>query len=286
MAPLSFPVVFPAISGSKPRLAACVVLGGASLLAPIVALAAPTNVYSAGHADVVILYNPAPANNFTIGIEVEGGSVNGVPGVEAFFPIEDVLISTRATFRRPDVPELALAFEPLGVPVGAEVFWLPQDNLDAAAQSSPFLGWSSEAGDGQLVGDRIHIELVSVSAPGSVAATFSLWEFGQVFPEFAMSSADGVNAQDLLTLPIGHEHLNLGFGPTSAAGVWSLGFVARAEVVGGGTVTQPFVMHIRTERRAQAVPFTGTLGMFGLGFGLVACVGVATRQRSRVPHRG
>jgi hypothetical protein len=254
--------------------------------------AAPVNVYSAGHADIVALYQPAPQNSFTIGLDVQNGTVNGTPGISAFYQLSDVVVATTAKFQRPDdIPQIALAFEPLGVPAGEEVFWLPQNNTEAAAAGVPFLGIRNEAQPGQLQNDQIHVELVSVSAPGNIAATFSLWDFATFLPNFAISSADGISDDDTLSLPIGHDHFNMGFGPEAAAGLWTLGFEVSATPAVGNPVTQSFQLQVRTgttpvplfghvaSASDHVFPFGGAAGsQLGLGTVLIGLGFVGLRR--------
>jgi hypothetical protein len=216
------------------------------------ARAAPANAYSAGHGDIVVRYDPVAAQ-FAVTIDIVNGTVNGVSGVSVILSPADVNVILRATKTRPnDAP--SFAFAPIGVGIGEPYYAMPQSNSEATALGVPWLGLRHESPTGTFVSNTIQIRLTGVSPPGGSPGDFSLWSFSGFTPVFHMASSNGITSADVLGLPIGHDHFNLGLAPASTAGLWTLSFEASGQRAAGGTITQPFQIFITTTSAAAAVP--------------------------------
>lgn len=192
--------------------------------------------YTAGHADIAlelaVVDGSATWDAFlsTADTLIDGERVSG--GVS----LEDIAIGSSARFTRPEAD--SGAFEPLCVDEGASVLWLPQALRDASVQEVPFLGISSTAEAGTLADEAIRIRLLEVKSP-SGSGTYALWRDGYP-PEFFMSSCDGIDVQDVLQVPFGHDHYNMAF---SEAGNWTLTYEASAQLASGETTRVEFRVH-------------------------------------------
>ena len=194
--------------------------------------------YTAGHGDLAFEFEVVE-EELEVHVHVEGATVDGVPDVDDEFPVEVLHIVTDATFTRPD-PDFDF-FAPLCVDPGQDAFWLPQSNGDAAANMVPFLGLANEAPAGEFVGDVLTLELIDVASPASTGA-YSAWKDG--FPPiFPMSSCDGIDASDVISLPLGHDHFNMGFA-NDGSGLWDVTYrVSGQRVSNGDTLSAEFTVH-------------------------------------------
>jgi len=102
---------------------------------------------------------------------------------------------------------------------------LPQRNQDATAAGAPFVGLLAAIEPGVLVDDQLTLELSAVRSPSGTGA-YSLWRDGFP-PTFYFTSCDGIGAEDTLTLPIGHDHFNMGF---SEPGLWEVDYRVTAQL--------------------------------------------------------
>ncbi|MDD9937436.1 MAG: thrombospondin type 3 repeat-containing protein, partial [Myxococcales bacterium] len=194
--------------------------------------------YTAGHGDMAFEFEVADGE-LEVNVHIEGGTVDGVDDVDGEFPTELLHIVTDATFARPD-PDSG-AYELLCVDPGDSVFWLPQSNADASANDVPFLGLANEAPAGEFVDDTLLLELVDVASPAGTGA-YSMWRPDLLGPEFSMSSCDGIDATDAVSLPPGHDHFNMGFG-ADGVGTWDVTYRISGELTAGGTVSEEFTVH-------------------------------------------
>lgn len=237
--------------------------------------------YTAGHTDLAVEYDVG-AGELEVFLEVEGATIGGAVVEEGEFDLADIRVITDAQFQR---PVDGGAFSDLGVAVGDAVFWLPQTNGDASNLDVPFMGIANEVPSGVFVGDSIDLRLVAVSAPVG-SGDFSLWRDGFP-PAFSMTTEDGISAADVLSLPPGHDHYNLGFAPATSPGTWALTFEASGQLVGGGTRSTQFQLNVLTcdgdcpDDAVAAVPAgsSGQLLLLGLGILVAGGVGVVGRRR-------
>ncbi|TPV94964.1 MAG: hypothetical protein B7733_12455 [Myxococcales bacterium FL481] len=189
------------------------------------------NRYTAGHGDLAFEFEfDADLGEFEVFVEAEGATINGVDDVDGSFDLDELGIVTTATFTRPD-PDFGF-FEDTCIAPGESLHWLPQGNGDAAANGVPFLGIASEVEAGTFVDDVIDLQLVDVQSPDG-SGHYSLWKDG-FGPTFSMASCDGITADDdTLTLPLGHDHFNMGFAD-GGLGVWNVTYEVSAELAAGG----------------------------------------------------
>ncbi|MCG8556953.1 MAG: hypothetical protein MJD61_16960 [Proteobacteria bacterium] len=217
--------------------------------------------YSSGHADLAMQLSPTPGGGFEVFLEAEGATIDGVPGTDGLFDIENVMIVTDATFTRPDAGRDF--FAPLCVDEGENAFWLPQGNSEAAAHGAPFMGLALEADAGVLVDDQVRLKLVAVTSP-SGEGHYSVWKDGFP-PVFGMTSCDGIDAADELLLPLGHDHFNMGL--SGEPGDWLVTYEVRGDLAAGGSASEQFSVRYRTVSnplrgniRADALPSNGSVG--------------------------
>jgi len=197
--------------------------------------------YTAGHADLALELELTPSGEFEVFLEAEGATIDGVPNTDAVLPIEDIEVVTDAIFT---VPAGGGAFfAQTCAAEGDNLFWLPQSNGDAASNDVPFMGLALEADAGIFTGDVVTLSLTSVSSP-SGSGHYSVWKDGFP-PDFRMASCDGIDGSDSMSLPLGHDHFNMGFA--DVAGEWEIGYQVSGELSGGGTVSKDFTVRFLTE---------------------------------------
>lgn len=115
----------------------------------------------------------------------------------------------------------------LGVEVGKSFYVLPAvQNTDLL-----FLGiGGEEIQSGLLEGDVAALQLKSVDGPGH----FAVWQSSASSPTVKMSTADGINVSDVLTVTAGsHSHYNMAF---SKPGRYAITFVAQGIVDSDGAL--------------------------------------------------
>ena len=83
--------------------------------------------FASGHGDLIVAYDAA-THAWAFAVEVGGGTVDGVPGVEGEFAAANIriVIPLKSREERPENVPALLNFDPIGVAAG-EMFWkLPQ----------------------------------------------------------------------------------------------------------------------------------------------------------------
>jgi surface-anchored protein len=195
--------------------------------------------YTSGHGDLGFEFElDADTGRLHAHLHVEGGTVNGAVVDDAEFDLENAFVVSDALFTRPDDSALGGVFAPLCVGIGESVYWLPQSNAAAVANQVPFLGIAAEVDSGIFVGDRLQLALVAVDSPSGSGA-YSLWKDGFP-PNFGMSSCDGIDSSDVIALPLGHDHFNMGF---SEPGQWAVTYQVSGELLGGGSTSTTFTVN-------------------------------------------
>ena len=194
-------------------------------------------LYTSGHADIALSLTTQEGRVRweTFLLTGADGTVDG-QRVQGAISLEDVAVESAAYFTRP-LDDMG-AFEPLCVAEGVAVGWLPQGLRDARDFEAPFLGISAEAEPGVLSEDTVALRLLQVESPSGSGA-YSLWR-DALPPEFFMSSCDGVGEEDVLHVPLGHDHYNMGF---SEIGPWTLTYEASARLADGQTTSHEFQVH-------------------------------------------
>ena len=193
--------------------------------------------YTDGHADIALSLTTQEGRGTWEAFLLAGADAT-IEGrrVQGAVSLEDVAVRSSARFTRPS--DDMGGFESLCVPEGVAVAWLPQGLRDARDSEAPFLGISAEAEPGVLSEDTVALRLLAVESPSGSGA-YSLWR-DALPPEFFMSSCDGVGEEDVLHVPLGHDHYNMGF---SEIGEWTLTYEASARFADGETTSHEFQVH-------------------------------------------
>lgn len=173
------------------------------------------NVLKDGEADIEVAYE---------GGELEFHIHDEVADVE--FDPGHVALQARPAAWQPVPHGAAFAF--FGKP-GASLYVLPQDETEGVL----FLGLAAaEVEQGVFANNRISIDLVSVTGPGSV---FYHEVDGFGAPTVFFNSANGIDAADVVTVNAGaHAHRNWSF---TAPGVYRVTLQAKGTLAGGGDIS-------------------------------------------------
>ncbi|MGE9292046.1 MAG: choice-of-anchor M domain-containing protein [Puniceicoccales bacterium] len=125
------------------------------------------------------------------------------------------------------------AWDGLGVSTGESYWYLPASHSLADSLVTPFLGIGGEEIELGFFTDNL-FSLTLESAVMPDGATFSVWTESLGVPTFLMTTADGIDSSDLITLDLDdadHMHVNWGF---SEAGTYELTFsVSATEAISG-----------------------------------------------------
>ncbi len=196
----------------------------------------PLVVLSEGHADAV----DAAFEDGELGITIHDETVD--PDVER--DPANVILAVKPSAKLL-VPDARFSF--LG-PVGATVWVLPQDQLDAESLGVLFLGLSSEEIEpGTFVDDTVDIRFRDVRGPNG----FSLFESPEdesTPPPVLVDSEDGL--PDTVALPSGtHRHANWAF---EAAGIYRVKVDVRGRLA--GVAGQPLVSSPRATLTFAVLP--------------------------------
>ena len=143
-------------------------------------------VFTGGHADIGM----AEEDGLALHFHAEGATINGINGVEAEYEPDKIVIS---------IPDTAK---------NGSLWILPQSH----EHKVPFLGiGTGEADSGKYENDTINFTLLSMtSAP--TGGNFSLWQTDAFNKEIIfMSTENGINTTDTISLALGHSHYNWGF---------------------------------------------------------------------------
>ena len=193
-----------------------------------------TALWTGGHGDLTFSFQPPRGDPSNAGEAVhaffrfEDATINEVPGVNGDFATDEILIRSSAHFVRPDADNDF--FAPLCIESGESAFWMPQGNADAASFGVPFVGILADFDSAVLVDDELTLDLIGVSSP-SGSGSYSLWRDGFP-PAFYFSSCQGIDSEDRLVLPVGHDHFNMGF---TEPGRWDVVYRASVHVVADGS---------------------------------------------------
>ncbi len=200
-----------------------------------------------GHGDLVVGYDAA-ANEWEFVVEIGGGTVDGVAGVEGEFEASDVRIVVPATakeLRLDNVPG-QLNFSPIGVEAGAEFWKLPQTETEAEMDGTAFIGIAPEGVEmGVFQNDTVTWTLLNVQSP-SGAGHFSLYQDAVPGPSFFMSSADASANPGLMQMVGGHGHFNYAF---TEPGDWTVEVMIQATLLDGTPTssTGQFQFHVQAQ---------------------------------------
>lgn len=186
-------------------------------------------VYSEEHGDIAFEVEvKGTEGEIEVLVEAEGATIDGVAGVDGEFDPNEIVIVTNAKLTRPTGDNGA--FEPLCVAEGESVYWLPQDSATADAKGVPFVGIALETQTGVLSNDQAEFALLDVDSP-DIGGSYALWKSGNP-PKFIMSSCNGIDTNDSIVLPLGHDHYNMGFAGDK--GLWRVTYAVTGKVAASG----------------------------------------------------
>lgn len=191
-------------------------------------------LYTAGHGGLgfELLFDEVNGE-FEPHIHVEGGTVNGQVLDDEEFEFDEIAIVTDAPLTRPT--DDGGAFAGLCAEPGETIKWLPQSGTEADQLGVPFFGIEAEEIEaGLLVNDRMELSLVNVESPDG-SGEYSIWNIPTLEPSFVMSSCDGINDEDMITVPVnGHAHYNMGFAK-GGNGLWKVTYQVRGVLAADNT---------------------------------------------------
>ncbi len=198
-------------------------------------------LYTAGHADIAVDMSVSGGRATWNAFLASHGATVGGESVTGTLSLEDVAVWSSAEMSRPS-SDLG-AFGDLCVAEGEGLMWLPQGLRDASSFGVPFVGIAASAEPNTLADDMVVIRLVGVQSP-SEGGTYALWRDG-LPPKFFISSCDGIDAEDRIDVPLGHDHFNMGF---SEPGNWTLTYEASAQLTDGEMTSVRFDVHYVLDR--------------------------------------
>lgn len=193
-------------------------------------------LYTAGHGDLGFEFEfDEESGEFEPHLHIsDGGTVDGIQFDDQEFSFDEVAIVTNANFERP-ANDFGF-FANLCVQEGETVKWLPQTNTDATNNGVPFFGIAAEEIDpGVLVGDKVQLNLVSVESPDGTGH-YTIWRSGFP-PQFPIASCDGIDGSDLLEIPLGHDHYNMGFAG-GGLGLWRVTYKVSGTLASNNSVQE------------------------------------------------
>lgn len=255
----------------------------------LVASSTRAEVWTAGHGDIGVAYDPLDPTGFEMEMHIEpGGVVDGSPITNpAGVPYEPADMTIRvpaaANLQRINNPTgfwsglstgydfTGSAYNALGVAPGSNLWVLSFDAADAAHYGTPFLGWATEEGfDGQSFGN-VTFEPISFSAPAG--GTMAVYEGST--QAWVLEAGDSTFVGDSFSVPSGgHVHRTLFFTEPGIyqVGIQAAGLNGATQVSGSGVYT------------FQVVPEPSSLVLAALA--AAAVVPLARLRRGRWPAAG
>lgn len=203
------------------------------------AQAFPEQLYERGHADVSVRMNAAQ-DQLNVGWKFDDATVSGQK-TSIRQPIAHVAAFTSAKFERPS-PDSAGGFNLLGVAPGESTYYFPVDNLTATRKKVPFMGWSNDVDRGLLQNDQVDISLKALQASTPLTPQFSVWNISTLTPKFFISSSDGIDGNDKLSLK-GHDHYFINLGKANAPGAFKATMEASARKLDGTPLRTEFDLY-------------------------------------------
>lgn len=198
--------------------------------------------WTKGHGDVRINWDEGTQSLVPKIVISDDGIIDGKPvpdGQELVFDPAEVSVVLSHRIERGSA-QGAAQFDPLCIPVGDSMFFVPSTPVKDAAV--PFLGIANRIQSSSPVQEQ-HTTLAfrGIAGPSKEPVQFSLWQIQSTGITFFASSCDGFDQQDEMNLSWGHDHFDMGFaGP---AGAWALSMQARSQLSDGSTTQVDFQVH-------------------------------------------
>lgn len=272
----------------RPRLTTAAVL-----LCPCLALAtlrtgsARAEVWSAGHGDIGVAYDPqVSATAFEMelhaaqGAVIDGVAITNSAG-QAYEPADvTIRVPATANLQRINNPTgfwsglpgngydfTGTVYNALGVPVGANLWVLSFDAADAAHYGTPFLGWATEEGFAGETFGNVTFTPTSFTAPAG--ATMAVYDGST--QEWVLQAGETTFTGDSFAVAAeSHVHRTLFFTQpgTYQVGIQAAGLNGATPVSGSGVYT------------FQVVPEPSSLALAALAAAAVPAM-LARFRRSR-----
>lgn len=234
-------------------------------------------VWTTGHGDIGVAYDPLDPTAFEMEVHAEPGAM--VDGVEITNPAGQAYEPGDVTIRVPATANLQRINNPtgfwsglpnngydfttspynaLGVAVGSNLWVLSFDAADAAHYGTPFLGWATEEGfDGENFG-TITFTPTSFTAPAGGRMAI----YNGTVQEWVLQAGDSTFTGDSFSVPAeGHVHRTLFFTEpgTYQVGIQAAGLNGATHVSGSGVYTfqvvpEPSTLALAALAAAAAVP--------------------------------
>lgn len=175
-------------------------------------------VFTEGHADLSVRL---VGDELQLGVNLLGAVIDG--NLEnGFMPLSDIILfvpDTTKELRTENVPGL-LNFDPIGVPAGDEVYRLPASGTEALILQSPFFGFGTYLLNAADFSSPVTFTLTGFESANG--GEFSVYQDSFPGPTFYMATANGIDANDKLVMPVGaHDHYNFVF---TEPGLYRLSF--------------------------------------------------------------
>lgn len=230
------------------------------LSAPGHARATPVS-YTAGHADIGLIYDSA-APSFAMVYRFDGSAVPtslrnttvAPGGIVTVVPNNQTAPSQNSLLR-----PAGSQWDFLGVPAGQRFWYLPAANTTGV----PYLGVSADglgsSANWQGVNPTILLSIVGVSQKPLPTSVVSAWDFGGAAGSLRVlwSTATNPTTNAMNTFVGSHAHYNIGF---SHPGTYQVELQATGTLANGTPVTSP-----PTTFTFQVVPEPATLSLAALG---------------------
>lgn len=256
------------------RLAA-IALSTATLA--VAAASARAEVWTLGHGDIGVAYDPATAGDFEMEVHVEqDGVVDGTPitnpAGQAYEPgAITIRVPTTANLGRINDPTgfwtglpnngynfTGSQYNALGVPVGSNLWVLSPTGADADHYGTPFLGWATEEGfAGESFGDVTFTPTSFSAPPGGTMAIYN----GNV-QQWVLQAGDTTFVGDSFAVPAeGHAHRTLFFTQPGLyqVGIQAAGLNGSTQVSGSAVynfevVPEPSTLALAALAAAAGIP--------------------------------
>lgn len=268
----------------RPRLTIATLLRLSVALVVLPAGAARAEVWSAGHGDIGVAYDPqASTTAFEMELHAaQGAVIDGVaitnPAGQAYEPADvTIQVPAAANLQRIDNPTgfwsglatgydfTGATYDALGVPVGANLWVLSFDAADAAHYGTPFLGWATEEG---FAGENFgNITFTPISFAAPAGARMAVYD--GTTQEWVLQAGDTSFVGDSFAVPAeSHVHRTLFFTEPGIyqVGIQAAGLNGATQVSGSGVYTfqvvpEPSALALAALAAAATIPaVAGRLG--------------------------
>lgn len=252
------------------------------VLVALVAGSARAEVWTAGHGDIGVAYDPLDPTAFEMELHAEQGAViDGVaitnPAGQAYEPADvTIRVPTTANLQRINNPTgfwsglpnngydfTGTAYNALGVAAGSNLWVLSFDAADAAHYGTPFLGWATEEG---FAGENFgNITFTPTSFTAPAGGTMAIYNGST--QEWVMQAGDTTFVGDSFSVPAeDHVHRTVFFTEPGIyqVGIQAAGLNGATQVSGSGVYTfqvvpEPATLTLAALAAAAAVPLARRL---------------------------